>query len=390
MWGAATSSHQIEGGNDNDWTRWENQGKIKNKEKSGKAANSWNLYKRDFDLLEKLNLNAYRFSIEWSRIEPEQGKFDQKAIDKYKAMIKDLKSRGITPIVTLHHFTNPKWLNAWTDKYNVNKFKAYVEKVVEEFGDDVKYWVTINEPGIFVSLGYQKDIWPPGFKNRRDALRALRNIHQAHRAAYISIHQIYKENEWNKPMVSMAFNMQYFEPVGNSILNKIATKMSDYFVNRYSYNKVKSYLDYIGLNYYFSHKVNIRKLKSITELDEGGFKKSDLGWDMNPDGLYGVLLSLKKKKLPVIITENGLADARDINREWFIKEHLKAVARAMHEGVNVKGYMHWSLIDNFEWADGFGPRFGLAEVDYKKFKRTPRKSSSTYAKIAKTNSLEIK
>jgi beta-glucosidase len=384
LWGAGTSSHQIEGNTNNDWTEWEKlPGKIKTGEVSGKAANSWELYEKDFDLLEQMNLKAYRFSVEWSRVEPEQGKFDQSAIDRYKDMLISLKKRGITPVVTIHHFTNPLWLADWSTKKVISPYLNYVEKLVSELGEHVHYWITINEPNVFAYMGYQTGVWPPGKNNILQERKVLKVMHSAHRQAYARINKIYKSRNWQKPMISMAFNLQHFVPLDNDFATKITAKFAGYLNNDYNISRTLKSLDFIGVNHYFSHWV---KGFSVNN-DPEDIPRNDLFWPMYPEGLYLTLKDIKKYSLPILITENGIPDSEDKKRAWFIGAYVAQVHRAIEDGIGVIGYMHWSLIDNWEWWDGFGGRFGLAETNFDTFERKLRKSGEFYGQIAKNNSL---
>lgn len=391
LWGAATSSHQVEGGNKNDWTEWEASGHIKNRQRSGQAADHWRRFEQDFDLLSELNLNAYRLSIEWSRVEPAPGQFDEKAIDHYRQMLAALEARGIEPVVTLHHFTNPLWASDWTDPAIVKHFTRYVRQMVKALGQPVHWWCTINEPNILVSMGYLQGKWPPGHKSLLAAWRARRHLVNAHRQAYAAIHEIYENHGWPTPAVSMAYNLQYFEPASASPLDKLAALVAHYFTNRSVLTKTLGSLDFIGLNYYFANRVSLIPPRLAGGLDEVNGQRlphTDLGWTVYPQGLYHVLNWLKGFDLPVMITENGLADARDTLRAQFIVDHLREVSRAISEGADVRGYLHWSLIDNFEWLDGYDGQFGLVAVDFKTQERSIRDSAKVYGRIAAQNSLD--
>lgn len=386
LWGAATSSHQVEGGNKNNWTAWENQGHVRDEQVSGKAANYWNLYEKDFDRLQELNLNAYRFSIEWSRIEPAPDQFDDEAIGRYRDMLRSLKERNITPNLTLHHFTDPQWLGEWTDPATVDRFIRYTQVVVEELGEYVTYWCTINEPNILATLTYVKGWWPPGKKSRLSAYRALRNFHKAHNRAYKLIHETYQKRGWGTPKVSMAFNLQYYEAKGSNPLNTLMAAVANYFANHYTIGRVRKRLDYIGVNFYFSHKIGVLSSdNAFKEQETSELPKSDLQWDVYPIGLYYTLKLLKRYNLPILVTENGIADAQDRLRPWHITESVRAVSRGREEGLNVIGYIHWSLLDNFEWQEGYHGRFGLYEVDFETQKRTKRPSADVLAGFAEKN-----
>ncbi len=371
LWGSATSSYQVEGGIDNcDWS---------DKFPAGKACDHYNQYESDFDLIKELNQNAYRFSLEWSRIEKKEGEFDQKEIEHYRNFLKSLKKRGIKTMVTLHHFTSPIWFSekgGWASSKSPFYFNRFAEKMVKEYGDLVDLWITINEPLIYCSKSFLKGDWPPFKKNIFSFRKALKNQILAHKEVYNNFHKIKNEIK-----VGIAKNNQFFEPYNKkSILDKFVCFLGDYFWNEYFLSKVENYLDFIGLNYYFYNKIKFPYiLKNENKLT------SDLGWEIFAEGIYHVLLDVGEYNLPIYITENGLADKDDKNREFFIKSHLTWISKAIEEGANIKGYFHWSLLDNFEWDKGFDPRFGLIEIDYSNLYRKIRPSAFSYSKICQNN-----
>ncbi|MFH0930080.1 MAG: glycoside hydrolase family 1 protein [Candidatus Moraniibacteriota bacterium] len=407
LWGAATSAHQVEGGTKNDWTEWEKknakrlarEAKTKwatwQQEKfpemfdpenyiSGRACDHYNRYEEDLDIAKSLGHNAHRFSIEWSRIEPEEGKFDEKGIEHYRKVIKAIRARGMEPFVTLWHWTNPLWLarigGPESKKFSYY-FSRYAKYVVENLGDLVDFWITLNEPTSVIANSYTKGIWPPQKKNPLAAFKVYKNLAKAHNESYGKIRDILP-----KAKIGFSHIMPYFEPFNaNSIFDKTATRLFKYFSIDRFWNLTKGQNDFLAVQYYFRDLIKfprVRKNKNESV--------SDLGWEVYPEGIYRVLRDLKKHNLPIYITENGLADAGDKKREKFTKDHLRWVHKAIREGVDVRGYFHWSLLDNFEWDKGFWPRFGLVEVDYKTMKRKIRPSAWEYAKICKNNCLEIK
>ena len=394
LWGAATSSHQVEGDNLNDWTVWEKENaqrlaeeanfyfghfsnwpQIKDKAQnpanyiSGQACDHYHNYEKDFDLIKDLDQNAYRFSLEWSRIEPAQGVFDKKEIEHYRQMLLALKQRNIKPFVTLWHWTNPLWLRkegGWLNKKAPKYFEQYVKEVIRNLGDLADFWITINEPMVYVKnhLGVNYSDGKKGFISK---IEVIKNLIIAHKKAYQAIHQF---SEQKKAGISQ--HCVFFE---GWLLNKIA----GYFINYYFLNRIKKYQDFIGLNYY-SNKNFFKKNKN---------EVSDLGWEICPKGIYYILKDLKKYQKPVYITENGLADADDSRRSKFIIEHLFWTYKAILEKVDVRGYFHWSLLDNFEWDRGFWPRFGLYAIDYQNQQRTIRPSARLYSFICRRNCLII-
>lgn len=408
-WGSATSAHQIEGDNYNDWSEWEKsperiaqlkkEGKNPDNFISGKACDSYNRYEDDFDIAKKLNQNIHRFSIEWSRIEPEEGRFDSVAMQHYVDMVKALKDRGIEPMITLWHFTNPVWFSkkeGFLDKKSPEIFTRYIKYVVDNLKDRVGLWITFNEPAnVYAGLSYLKGTWPPQHKNIFEFIQVRRHMIKAHALAYQAIKNIYKNRVFTeydqsqstmshniKPLVGIAENNPHI--VSGVILKALGIgRIIDYLWNLYFWRKAIPYQDFIGLNYY-----TIKRLPGSYGMLSKQEVAEEMNWELYPEGIYRCLLKLKNFKKPIIITENGIADSTDQKRTKFIKDHLYWIWKAIQDGVDVRGYLYWSLLDNFEWARGFKPCFGLAEIDYKTFDRKIRSSAMEYAKICRTNQLE--
>ncbi len=396
LWGAATAAYQVEGGNDRaDWWRWE---KSAGKEHSGEACRHYELYELDFELAKGLHHNAHRISIEWSRVEPEEGKFSEAALRHYAEVMRALRTRGIEPVVTLHHFTNPVWLadlGGWTDKRSIGYFSRFAGRVVRALAPHVRFWITINEPTIYFSHAYMLGVWPPQERSFWKGIRVKDHLSEAHIQVYRMIHRLYKELELPKPSVSISQHMQAFVPCGPGIRNQWAASLRHKLFNLELIEKFIRHkaLDFIGLNYYSRQRVEARGwgwrsfLTDVCQHDDHPLKKNSLGWDIYPEGLRDLLLGLKKYQLPVMITENGICTSHDEERWAFIQGHLESVHAALQAGVPVTGYLYWSLLDNFEWDKGFGPRFGLIEVDYGTQKRTVRESAKQFAEVCRTGIL---
>ncbi len=409
-WGAATSAHQVEGNNHNDWSEWEKQNAERLAKEavkktwpdfilnppaggpnplqgenyiSGRACDHYNRFKDDFDIAKSLGQNAHRFSIEWSRIEPEEGKFDEKEIEHYRQVISALTAQRVEPFVTLWHWTHPLWLakiGGPESKKFPFYFSRYAKFVVENFKDSVRFWITLNEPTSVIGAAYVKGIWPPQKNNPFSALKVYKNLAKAHNLAFDEIHKISKQAE-----VGFANIIQFIEPFNkNSLLDNFAVKAAEYFINKKFLNLTKGKHDFLTCQYYFHLRIKFPyQLKNENKII------SDMGWEIYPEGIYHVLKGLQKYNKPIYITENGLADTKDEKRAEFIKKHLKWVHKAISEGADIRVYFHWSLLDNFEWDKGFWPRFGLVEIDYKTMERKIRPSAWEYAKICKENKLEI-
>jgi beta-glucosidase len=396
LFGTATSAHQVEGGNANSWTEWEKaQGHhVLDGSASGTAADHWNRYGSDFHYLSEMNLNAHRFSVEWSRLEPRKGEWDQAAMDRYKDMVRELNALGIAPMVTLHHFTNPIWIEkqgGWTNPDTVNRFVTFATRVVEQLGPEVGYWCTINEPTVEIGLGYMVGTFPPGEKNLWHFLRARRLTLAAHRRVYTAIHELYRRHSWSRPQVSFAHHLSWVEPDNpHNPLDRLSTGIYNLINNRYFLRRTLKTVDFIGVNYYFFRRLKFTlggALVIAREMPLPDAPKSDLGWPILPEGLYRLCREVAKLGKPLIITENGLADAKDTLRPWSLAAHIQALQLAIAEGADIRGYFHWSLLDTFEWENGYRPKYGLIEVNFANQKRTPRASAKVYADIAHTRAV---
>ncbi len=409
LWGSATSAHQVEGGNHNDWSEWEKKNAERlakdggtfwqwgawQKEKfpemfeagnyiSGKAAEHYRRYKADFDIAQQLGHNAHRCSIEWSRIEPEEGVFSEEAITHYQQVVSSLKERNLEPFVTLYHWTLPVWvrdMGGWENKRTVAHFLQYTKKMIEVLGPEVKFWIPINEPTVYVGHSYIISVFPPQRKSYILANQVLRNLIKAHKGAYKLLH----EKLGKDVMVGSSHNLHWHVPARpDNILDRIATPLLDYVRDRRSLKWSKNYQDFIGFNYYYRDVVKVvlwGGRYGVIDIVNPNEWVSDMGWDVAPEGIYRVLRYLKEYNVPIYITENGIADNDDDDRPRFIKEHLSWIKKAMDDGVDVRGYFYWSLLDNFEWDKGFWPRFGLVEVDYITMERKIRSSAWEYKKI---------
>lgn len=391
LWGTASSAYQTEGGNSNaDWWAWERSAKrekfLRDQDldpadfQSGIACDFYHRFDEDFTLAAKLHHNAIRLSIEWSRIEPWEGVFDEAVLAHYKEMLRAAKSRGLTVFLTLHHYTAPQWFikkGGFTKKENITHFLHYARHATKELSPDVDFWVTFNEPELYAAQCYALGIHPPQVRSYRAAWKVLHNLITAHNllAEYIQEHL-------GKP-VSMAFNLSDLLPYG--FLGKYATRLLNNIVNEYVLRRTVDRCDYIGVNYYIHHHVG---LFGFRKHSHSHHRETDRHWGIHPRGIERVLVRLKKYHKPVYVLENGLADADDTKRERFIRDHLFFVHRAIERGVDVRGYLYWSLTDNFEWEEGFWPRFGLIEIDRKRgLTRKVRPSALVFATVCRTNTL---
>jgi beta-glucosidase len=404
LWGAATSSHQVEGDNRcNDWWRDEQAGHLPHR--SGAASDHWRRYEADFDLACAFGHNAHRLSLEWSRIEPAPGEWDDAALDHYAAVIGALRARGLEPVVTLHHFTNPAWFAAaggWLQPDAPRRFARYVERVAARLGDRVRYWLTINEPTVLVVQGYINGEWPPFRKGAwRAAIRALRHLARAHVLTYRTLHR-----QRAGCLVGFAHNTPAVEPCDRSSRrDRIAAALREAILNRTVFALIGAWpgrrgkgvpLDFIGLNYYYRVAVRStgwgprgllgRVCHEPHHAAQGPV--STIGWEVYPNGLAAVVQRFAARHgRPLMITENGIATDDEEQRTRFLLDHLASLATALRGGAPVIGYLYWSLIDNYEWTEGLAARFGLAGVDFVTQARTPRPGAAVLAAVCRSGRL---
>jgi beta-glucosidase len=382
LWGASTSAHQIEGGNvHSDWWAWEQSGR--GAEKSGRACDSWHRWREDLDLAASMGLSVFRLSIEWARIEPEPGRFDEDALAHYAEVVAGIHERGMLSMVVLWHFTHPAWFSAdgapWLRADAAEVFARYARRVAEALGEQVDLWATLNEANTYVEHAFVVGDWPPGRQgDYLTAYRSYAGLARAHRAARSAIREVCGPTT----PVGLTHVMPWAHPVAGSRGSWPRRRLYHWEAAHAFLGRVSHDIDWLGVQYYYDAPM---RLGGIDDTD-GDPPRTDMGWRIYPEGLYGALQEAwRRYGIPIIVSENGLADATDSQRGRFLLDHLAWLHKAIDEGVPVLGYLHWSLIDNFEWAYGFAPRFGLAEVDYETFARTPRPSSRLYAEIARTN-----
>jgi beta-glucosidase len=398
LWGAATSAHQVEGDNRaNDWWPFEQSGRLPFQ--SGDACRHHALFERDLDLARSWGHNAHRFSIEWSRIEPRQGAWDLAAIEHYREVIEALRARGMEPVVTLHHFTNPAWFadaGGWPVRRNVRYFARYVEFVAAHLGDRVRWWLTINEPTVYAKNAFVAGNWPPCRRNDWPAAwRAVRNMGHAHQLAYGILHRQHPD-----ALVGFAHSAPLVAPKQPArVADRAVASLRDLILNRVPLRLMGGasgkWFEFVGLNYYCRTLVHWQPSGTAAlfgrdwlEDDQGEPRAfSDIGWEIYPAGLKRQLARFARYGVPVLITENGLATTDEQLRLEFLRSHLRSLAEAVAAGVPVAGYLYWSLMDNYEWSSGTAPRFGLAATDFATQERSPRPAAAYFADVCKSNAL---
>jgi len=435
-WGAATASYQIEGGwkadgkGESVWDRFSHtDGKVQHGHTGDVACDHYNRFREDVALMKELNLTSYRFSLGWPRIQPlGKGAVNQKGLDFYSSLVDELLAADIRPFVTLYHWDLPQALEddgGWPERDLAGRFSDYAEIVGHALGDRVKHWMIFNEPKVFTVMGYLIGNHAPGRQDRGDFLRATHTVNRATGRAFAALKSIDESFE-----VSSAFNMSPCEPQTDSAEDAAATKRWDGFVNRWfiepallgrypdifpsgfpaedmgiedgDFEEMKAPLDFVGINLYNRSIVKAAHDGNLDAMDAGPGRDgphTDFGWEVWPDALHDQIMSVTRDyDAPIIeITENGCAygeapDAEgvvsDSRRIDFYRGYLKAVARAIKAGANVRGYHAWSLMDNFEWAEGYGQRFGLVWCDFETLERTPKASARWYAEVAANNGFE--
>jgi beta-glucosidase len=393
-WGAATASYQVEGGIDNtDWAVAAKEGRVP---VCGLACDHFNRYESDFDIAKSLGHTAHRLSVEWARIEPEEGKFDEVAIAHYRAVLRALNQRGIKPFVTLWHWTLPTWLShtgGIERKDFPQLFARYTAFVVDALKDETEHFSTLNEPYSVIINGWLQGEFPPfrrfplldrlkisgddidSRQTKKEWLApfkffTLANVlARAHNEAYTAIKRVSPTTQ-----VSIVFQIHVFNH-SNSFYSKLIAGFENWQRNHRFLKMVEKNCDVLGINYYFSSDVGSKRI----------YPKTDMGWDSRPEGIYQALKLVKQYQKPIFVAEAGCADANDSFRADYIRKTVIGIHQAISEGVMVKGYMYWSLLDNYEWAHGFAKRFGLVAINYETQERTIRPSAYVYKKICEEN-----
>jgi beta-glucosidase len=382
-WGAATASHQIEGGNwNNDWWAWEHDPASGCKEPSGDCCDSWHRWPDDVALCQELGLTDYRFSLEWSRIEPEEGMWSAVAVDHYRQQCQALLDAGIDPVVTFHHFTTPRWVAAkggWADPSVLDRFASYCERVAGELAPVLRRVCTINEPSMVATLGHLAGQFPPG-KRDVELRRTVNGIFcDAHRAAVDAV----RRGAPGVP-VGITLAMSDYQAVGgpgaDARLERIRYGMEDVFLDATEGD------DFVGVQTYSRTRVG----EDGTLGPEDGVDRLIMGYEFWPESLAATIRhawTRTKGEIPIIVTENGIGTDDDEQRIRYVERALAGVLDCIDEGIDVRGYTYWSLMDNFEWSFGYGPQFGIVACDRSTFERTPKPSARWYADVVKANAL---
>jgi len=433
-WGAATSSFQIEGNINADgklesiWDRFcKTPGKIKDTEHAKTACDHYNRWKEDFNLLEKLGVNSYRFSISWPRVVLSDLKqVNQKGIEYYDRLVDDLLLRNIDPFVTLNHWDIPQAFQekgGWVDRDSIKCFIDYVDIITNRLGDRVKNWITHNEPWIIAYLGYNEGTHAPGHKSLEQTLAVNHHLLLSHGLSVPIIRENSKDSQVGialnlnpaypassseadlkaAQLFDEYFNAWYLDPLyGNHYPKNIIESWIDEgkltkgldFINDDDFNVIAEPTDFLGINYYSRAIIRCSKTEKHknlpVEIVPG--EKTKFDWEVFPQGLEELLVRINKDYMPksLFITENGASydsdiqgaeDINDVKRIEYLESHIHACKKAIDQGVPLHGYFCWSLIDNFEWAEGLNHRFGLVHIDFDTQERIPKRSYKWYRKF---------
>ena len=395
--GVATAATQIEGGCDTtNWADWaKTPGHIADGTTPVRATGHWERWREDTDLMASLGIQTYRFGVEWARLEPQPGVFSDEAFAHYRDEITLLRDKGIRPLLTLHHFNNPRWfesMGAFEHPDCVPIFLRFVERVVTELGDLVEDWCTINEPNVYATFGYLYGVFPPGAKSLPRTLRVMTNLAHAHITAYELIHAL----RAGKPTrVTFAVHLRVFDPANpaNPVHRALARAQEFLFqeavteamctgrfrmpLRRPAGIREGRYYDALGINYYSRSWVS-----KIGDAARPGAELNDLGWEIYPEGLERVARWAHDRwPAPIWVTENGAADNTERFRTQFLHDHLEIVSAARATGLPFERFYHWCFVDNWEWAEGEVPRFGIVALDYATQERTVKPSGRFYADV---------
>lgn len=382
LWGAATAAHQVEGDNHNsDWWRYEHSADSAARESSGDAIDHFHRYREDFKLLADLGHTVHRLSIEWARVEPAPGEFSRSAIAHYRSVLEALRATGMRSFVTLQHFTLPAWFadeGGWLAPQALRRFDRYARRVMQELGDLIDFTCTINEPQMLALHGYLEGYFPPGLNNPTLWKRVGRAQLAAHRVAVRAV----REESASSPglVVQLPFLVPAREDAGcRAFAQEMNAEVVDLYLDGLTDDPDAG--DWLGVQYYRKNWVD-PSMRTLFAPPPDDVPTTQMGWAVYPDGLRRMLHRAAGTGLPLYVTENGIATEDDGERIEYIRSHLHAVRQARDEGVDVRGYIHWSAFDNFEWAEGYGPKFGLIAVDRENgFRRAPKPSAWAFSRV---------
>ena len=404
VWGTAACAHQVEGGNwNNDWWAWEHDSRSPCNEVSGDCCDHYSRFEEDFALLASFGHNAHRFGIEWARIEPEPGEISIAALDHYARVLDSLHANGLTPFATLHHFSSPRWLAAeggWASDGVVDRFRRYVDVVARRLGDRIPFVCTINEPHIVAIVGYQGTAFPPGAGDVKLYPIVTRNFIRAHAVAVDAFKQHQPDAQ-----VGLVLATSYNEAVdeaSQAVRDRIDHRTVGVYHQALRDGVIRGFgddeevpglagaSDFVGVNYYSRTRIDVSAPGNVAAVPSDA-EITQMGYEVVPQCFPPVLLEAHRATgLPVYVTENGIGTDDDRQRVRYIATHLAAVKQAIDEGADIRGYLYWSSMDNFEWAFGYARTFGLIACDRETFVRTPKPSAHYFGEIVRANAIDPK
>ena len=399
--GVASAATQVDGGElDHTWNDWYEGGYIKDGSNPAVATGHWERWREDIMLMHSMGIKTYRFGIEWARVEPEEGYYDEDAIAHIKEEIMLLLALDIKPLVTLHHFTNPMWFErkgGWEKFDNIRAFLLYVEKIIGSIGHLVNEYITINEPNVYATNGYFFGSWPPGKKSMTACIEVMSNLAAAHIKAYRLIHDMRRSMGFRDSKVSFANHLRVFAPKNpKNPANRLAASAMENLFQTYltramlmgefhlplknnGRDRKGAYCDFHAVNYYSRSTVSGVFADGVRE----GCHKNDLGWEIYPKGIVECCEKLQAiVRLPIYITENGTCDLGDSFRSKYIYDHLRALCESK---LPIKRYYHWCFNDNFEWVEGNFARFGIVHTNFETLERSIKRSGKFYSEIIKNH-----
>lgn len=380
VWGTATAAHQVEGGTwNNDWWEFEHTPGSGTTEPAGDACDHFWRYPSDIAMLADFGFGAYRFSLEWSRIEPDEGEFSRSALDHYRRMCATTREAGLIPVVTFHHFTTPRWAvtdGGWTDPAIVDRFARFCDVAVTALGDDIGMACTINEPNIVSLMGHMVGAFPPGHRDLGEYATANEHLKAAHRKGYDAI----KSGPGDFPVGSTIAMGDWWIPEGSEATLEMTRQMHEG-----QHLDAAAGDDFVGVQAYSRTRLDASGLPMGPE---AGVEVLDMGYEYWPEALeVSIRYAAEKTGSPIYVTENGIGTGDDTQRIRYVTDALGGLRRCLDDGLDVRGYFYWSLLDNFEWVLGYRPRFGLLGVDRVTQVRTPKPSAGWLGEIARTNTL---
>lgn len=412
--GVATAAYQVEGHIENDWSDWERAGRLKDPDqRCGRGVDHWRRFDEDVALARDVGCGAFRISLEWARIEPERGRFDERIVDEYRQRLLRMKAAGVRPVVTLHHFTHPKWFHRetpWHQPESVQTFRRYARVCAQILRGLDALVITFNEPMVLLLGGYIQGVIPPGIADGGQAMAALGNIARAHVAAREEVLKecagaqigtsqnvlVFRPDRWWNPL-DRGLTRLAAENYNHAFLRALTDGDLRIFMPGLASTKQKieggrDTLDFIGLNYYTrAHLRFVPRAPFLQFVYRDVHRRglTHIGWEDYPEGFSQLILEAKREYgKPIWITENGIDDREGNRRPQFLYNHWSQLLSAVRQGADVRGYLYWSLMDNFEWLEGWGPRFGLYRVDFETLERTPTPACHYFRKVATARILE--